>query len=318
MIDLSEYHLIIVAYSGGKDSTACVLDLLDRGVPLERIELWHHDVDGRGERFMDWPCTPEYCRAFAGAMNATIRYSWREGGFLREMMRDGDATAPVAFETSKEIVKVGGNGPAATRLKFPQVGAITSGRWCSPVLKIDVARRVFANDWRFESGKFLLVTGERREESKTRAKYQEFEEHNSTNSKRTVHQWRPVIDWPERKVWAIMERYRIRPHPAYRLGWGRLSCMSCIFGDRDQWASVRELDPPRFHRIANLEKRFGVTIQRKSSVTALADEGESFLPKNPYLRRLAMSESYSEPILVPKSEKWELPAGAFKKAGGPT
>ncbi len=45
--DLASYDHVIVAFSGGKDSLACLLHLLDLGVPRERIGLWHHDVDGR-------------------------------------------------------------------------------------------------------------------------------------------------------------------------------------------------------------------------------------------------------------------------------
>ena len=37
--DLSSYDRIIVSTSGGKDSLACVLHLLDLGIPKERIVL---------------------------------------------------------------------------------------------------------------------------------------------------------------------------------------------------------------------------------------------------------------------------------------
>jgi tRNA(Ile)-lysidine synthase TilS/MesJ len=61
-MDLASYDVIIVAFSGGKDSAACVLHLLDLGVPKHKIELWHHLVDGReGSTLMDWPCTEAYC-----------------------------------------------------------------------------------------------------------------------------------------------------------------------------------------------------------------------------------------------------------------
>jgi hypothetical protein len=57
--DLSTYDRFVIAFSGGKDSIACFLHLLESGVQREKIELWHHDVDGReGNHFMDWPCTP--------------------------------------------------------------------------------------------------------------------------------------------------------------------------------------------------------------------------------------------------------------------
>lgn len=44
---MTGYDKYIVAFSGGKDCTACFLHLLDIGIPKERIELWHHEVDGR-------------------------------------------------------------------------------------------------------------------------------------------------------------------------------------------------------------------------------------------------------------------------------
>jgi hypothetical protein len=83
MPDLLSYDHILVGFSGGKDSLACVLHLLDLGVPPDRIELWHHDIDGAGQAYMDWGCTPAYCRAVAAALGLRILFSWREGGFLR-------------------------------------------------------------------------------------------------------------------------------------------------------------------------------------------------------------------------------------------
>lgn len=46
LLPLEEYDLIVVLISGGKDSVACYLKLLELGVPKERIEFWHHDIDG--------------------------------------------------------------------------------------------------------------------------------------------------------------------------------------------------------------------------------------------------------------------------------
>ena len=42
------YDVIVVAFSACKDSLACLLTLLEAGVPPARIELRHHDVDGGG------------------------------------------------------------------------------------------------------------------------------------------------------------------------------------------------------------------------------------------------------------------------------
>lgn len=321
LLPLSKYDKIVVSFSGGKDSTAALLDLFERGVRKDKIELWHQDVDGHGSRLMDWPVTASYCRAVAAALGVKIRFQWRVGGFEREMLRHESPTAPVRFETHDGSTPelVGGKGPLGTRRKFPQVSADLKVRWCSAYLKIDVARRAFSNDASLAWGRFLFVTGERREESPSRAKYAEIERHASSNGDRRVDQWRTVIDWPESKVWEIMARWRVRPHPAYYLGWGRVSCALCIFGDPDQWASARELMPDQYKRVAGYEREFGVTIQRTKSVGELADAGTSFLPNDPALRALALSETYPmDYAIVPETEKWRLPAGAYTRAGGPT
>ncbi|AYN07632.1 hypothetical protein DS731_21805 (plasmid) [Alteromonas sp. RKMC-009] len=53
-IDLDRYEKIILAMSSGKDSIACLLRLIELGVDLNRVEAWHHDVDGRaGSNLMD-------------------------------------------------------------------------------------------------------------------------------------------------------------------------------------------------------------------------------------------------------------------------
>ena len=41
--DLAAYDRILLAFSGGKDSLACLLHLLEAGVPASRIELHHHE-----------------------------------------------------------------------------------------------------------------------------------------------------------------------------------------------------------------------------------------------------------------------------------
>ena len=73
--DLRSYDRILVAVSGGKDSLACCLWLLERGVDPERIELHHHDVDGRSVHFMDWPCTCRYVEATARSLGLPLYLS---------------------------------------------------------------------------------------------------------------------------------------------------------------------------------------------------------------------------------------------------
>jgi 3'-phosphoadenosine 5'-phosphosulfate sulfotransferase (PAPS reductase)/FAD synthetase len=126
-----------------------------------------------------------------------------------------------------------------------------------------------------------------------------------------------VIDWTEEEVWNIMREYNVVPHPAYRLGWGRVSCLACIFGQRDQWASVRLIAPDLFNRIAGYERVFSKTIHRGKSVVDLADRGAPYAQcYNPELVALAMSRQY--PARLALTDHWTLPAGAFRHCGGPS
>lgn len=322
LLPLDQYDVIIVAYSGGKDSLASLLDLLERGVPPTKLELHHHDIDGQGERLMDWPCTHAYVKATAEALGIPVVFSWREGGFVREMLRDNSPTAPVVYERDGEQKTLPTKRETpGTRLKFPQVSADLSVRWCSAYLKIDVMARVLANDPAYQGKNVLVVTGERRQESSARAKYAESEDHRTNTRNRTVHQWRNVIDWSEEQIWEIIKRWNIRPHPAYQLGWGRTSCLACIFGDENQWASVRSIAPDRFRRIAQLEQDFRSTIRKGHSVEELASRGREFISDKPSdLRALAMSPDAftKELFLLATGETWTLPAGAYKRCGGPT
>lgn len=98
LLPLESYDLIAVLLSGGKDSIACYLKLLELGVPKEKLELWHHDIDGgHPYRRMDWRCTQNYVQAFAEAEDVTLRCSWRVNGFFGELYRIG-ASEPIEWQ----------------------------------------------------------------------------------------------------------------------------------------------------------------------------------------------------------------------------
>ena len=325
VLPLDEYDHIIVSYSGGKDSLASLLDIIEKGADRSKLEIWHQDIDGGedDDKLMDWPVTRAYVKATGEALGIPVRFQYREGGFQGEMLRKDSPTNDVAFEDGNgKLVKLetkrAKNG---TRMMFPQVSADLSVRWCSAYLKIDVAARAITNDPRFKGKKILMLTGERRQESTARSKYAEIEKHRTNTKSRRVDQWRNVIDWTEEEVWAIIERHRVRPHPAYTLGWGRVSCMACIFGDRNQWASVKKIAPDRFEKIANYEEQFGKTIKRGESVREQADQGQEFISDKPARSRLqAMGaiDFTADQFFLPDVEEWVMPSGAFQRCGGPT
>lgn len=84
LLPLDKYDIISVSLSGGKDSVACLLYLLELGVDKSKIEIAHQRIDGSpsDEEFMDWPVTESYCEALADLFNLPIFYQWREEEFL--------------------------------------------------------------------------------------------------------------------------------------------------------------------------------------------------------------------------------------------
>lgn len=335
-MDIHSFDKYIFAFSGGKDSIACVLHMIEQGVDTSKMELWHHDIDGRGEVFMDWESTPAYCRAFAKAFNIPIYFSWKEGGFKREMLRNETRTAPTVFEVPEEefngpskatriqegnsfFFQAGGiKGKPGTRMKFPQISPDLTVRWCSAYLKIDICEMAIRNQERFKGIKTLVISGERGEESPAREKYAVWEADRADlrdgKTPRFVERHRSIKDWKEKEVWAIMERFKVRAHPAYYLGFGRLSCRFCIFGNPNQFASAYAIAPKQGEELIALEEEFGVTMKRGWDLRTHIEKGTPY-EMDPEMIEASRSEEYNLPIIM--EEPWILPAGAFGESCGP-
>lgn len=319
--DLSTYDHIIVAFSGGKDSLACLLTVLEMTPGHPGIELWHHEIDGREAHFMDWPITPSYCQAVASAFGLPLFFQWKKGGFKGELLRDAQPTAATCWQQPDGSVgQAGGNGKPGTRLLFPQTSASLSTRWCSAYLKIDVCTIAIRNQDRFNHSRTIVITGERAEESTNRSHYATFEPHkaDARNGRlsRHVDQWRPVHGMDEAAVWQLIEKHQVLPHPAYYAGYSRVSCMHCIFADPDQVASSQMIDPDGIQVLAQHEAASGKTIHRSMSLGQRSAKGTPYATITTELAQLLMSTHYTRPIFAEPGQ-WVLPAGAFGKDCGP-
>lgn len=345
LLPLEEYDLVVVLLSGGKDSVACLYKLLELGVPKDKIELWHHDIDGKHpSRRMDWRCTQNYVKALAEAEGIPLRVSYRLKGFFGELYRLG-ASEPIEWvepdtgeikqcklsknylkcqEIKKKVTKKAKDllKEYGYRMKFPAKSSDLSRRWCSSYLKICVADSVMVNLQKTTSNqKILIVSGERRGESSGRAKYNEIEIHRTNaekRSRRIVHQWRPVIDYSEKDVWEVLKRHKINPHPCYRAGWNRCSCAMCIFSTPTLFAGIRDLYPEEYEALKQDEVTLGFTLDNKRNLDDFVGCAKScvYYGDKAAIHSLLTGEFTADDIYVKR--KWMYPAGAFHGAeGGP-
>tara|TARA_R110002051_G_scaffold318017_2_gene399816 strand:- start:2712 stop:3824 length:1113 start_codon:yes stop_codon:yes gene_type:complete len=321
-----DYDVYVVAFSGGKDSWAALLRLLDLGVPRSKIEAWHHDIDGReGSTLMDWPFMADYNRKVAQALDIPLYFSWLVNGFEGEMNKQNAFSAAHKIETPEGLIELPRDTKRAkpgTRLRFPQVSADLSVRWCSSSLKVDVGRRAINNQARFNGKRVCFVTGERREESPNRAKYNQLEPHACDRRRgrlaRHVDAWRPVLHFEESEVWEIMERHGVLAPVPYRLKWPRSSCRTCIFNSPSIWATLRRYFPASVETIAAYERKFDTTISRdRINVMEIAEKAVPFDIVDDVALAQAFKSEYTLPVI--DRANWTLPAGAFSSEKcGPT
>lgn len=81
--------------------------------------------------------------------------------------------------------------------------------------------------------------------------------------------------------------------------------------NKNQFASAAKISPVQIAEVISLEDEFKCTINRSCSLQKLIDSGTAYENMTSQLAALATSYTYGLPIIIPESEEWLLPAGAF-------
>lgn len=226
--------LFVVSHSGGKDSQAMMIRLLEI-VPREQLLVVHASL---GE--VEW-----------------------EGALELAQRQAADAGVPFVvahavktfFEMVEHRFKVrpGPNSPC-----WPSA----SNRQCTSDLKrgpIEREVRRYAK----EHGFTVIVgcTGIRAQESAARSKQVAFRR-NERNSiaGREWFDWLPIHDMHITEVWATIAGAGQEPHWAYAAGNDRLSCVFCIMGSRRDLANGAKHRPDLLAKYVEIEQRTGYTM----------------------------------------------------------
>lgn len=240
-----------------------------------------------------------------------IKVTWKIQGMEFSAISD---TVVSNLDRLGELEELGGK-----RHKFPAKGGTHSGRWCSGNLKAAVQDSVTANlEETKHDKKILIVSGERRGESAGRSKYNEMEIHRTNaeaKAHRIVHQWRCCIDYSEKDVWELLKRHHINPHPCYRIGWNRCSCMMCIFSTPRLFAGVKELFPDDYAALRHDEEVLGFTLDNKKNLDEFIGDTQSCVcwKDKAAIHSILTGEFNTDDIYT---NDWNYPVGAFHGADG--
>lgn len=237
--------LFVSNHSGGKDSQAMLIRLLER-VPRERLVVIHASL---GEA--EWPGALEHAQMQAEAAAVPFLVARSVKTFFQMVEH-------------RFTVRPGPNSPC-----WPSA----SNRQCTSDLKrgpIEREVRRYAKAMGFS----LIVSclGMRAAESPGRAKQLAFR-HNERGSVagRDWYEWLPIHDLSTAQVFATIALAGQAPHPAYALGNERLSCVFCIMGSANDIANGARHNPELFAKYVEIERRTGYTMhQSRKPLTVMA------------------------------------------------
>lgn len=234
-IDLSQWDVIVINTSGGKDSQA-MMDYIveiakDQGV-LSRVVAVHADL-GR----VEWKGTREL------AEEQAMHYGLR---FMAISRPQGDLLAQIE-----------------ARGMFPD----SKNRYCTSDHKRgQIAKLIvqLTNEAHVEGRKVRILNcmGLRAEESSMRAKKAAMiRDERLSNGKREVTTWLPIHHWTVGQVWSRIKLSGVRYHPAYDLGMPRLSCVFCVFAPKAALMIAGKANPELLVEYVRVENKIGHTFR---------------------------------------------------------
>lgn len=250
MTNLSDYDVILINTSAGKDSQAMLTTLVGiaeaQGV-RDRLVAVHCDL-GR----VEWKGTKEL--AAEQASHYGVRFvvvSRRQGDLLEQVEQRGMWPSSAARYCTSDHKRA-----QACRVMTQLVDELALPR----------------------RARVLNCMGIRAEESPARAKRQPFISNDpvySNKTKRQVDTWLPIFDWTEDEVWATIKASSVRHHFAYDLGMPRLSCCFCIFAPRPALLIAGEHNPELLAEYVRVEQAIDHKFRQTQTLieiqTALAN-----------------------------------------------
>lgn len=229
-----------MGYSGGKDSTALYLHLMERGRPF--IPMFA-DTDNEAPELYDYvrelPAKtggPEIKWVKADlTKNFEIKRKnlptiWAKAGVPQKHI---DRAMELCHPTGNVFIDV-----CILRGGFPYI----KSRFCTEYLKL----RPFAEVFRPLEGIVFNYTGVRRAESVLRRNYPlRSWDKLPTLTKKPVAKIHPLVDWTLADVMEQHAKHGIKPNPLYELGVDRVGCWPCVFARKAEISIIARHSPEK-------------------------------------------------------------------------
>ena len=245
---------LICSVSGGKDSTAMVLRLLDMGFTFDQMQMVYMDTGWEHKK------TYEYLDYLEDFFKVPI---------LR-LKREVKIKEPHGPFIEKIETMLGFESPYVRMLFRKNFFSNRLGKWCTSQLKM----RPFKDFLKTLEDEYISCVGIRREESQRRSTYPEKEWADNFD----CYIWRPIIDFTLDEVIAIHHKHGLIPNHLYLTGSHRVGCWPCIFSrkkeiaalDADRISIIQELEN-YMTKINNKEMTFFMNRSDAGSITEIAE-----------------------------------------------
>lgn len=219
---MTEDTVIVINFSGGKDSSAMLAHVCEKFPNHKKLAVmadtgWEH------------PGAVEWARGITESFGLPLH---------------------VVRNEKKDFM-----GMVRSRKKFPS----SSCRQCTSDLKRDPIHKWIRN--MIPAGRVINCLGERAAESPSRAKKAPISKDKRISTvARNVITWLPIHSWSDEKVFSYLDEKGIPLHPVYSY-LKRFSCRVCIFMTPADLTQVQKHDPEAITIIDDLEKEIGFTMK---------------------------------------------------------
>lgn len=230
----------IVGFSGGIDSHACALLVLDQ-YPAGDVILTNSNAGGN-----EHPITERFIEDFSAKVhpvvkvNAIVADMWKTPGFPESKGYDGNA--PLTFDLMAKI-----------KGRFPS----TKAQFCTEILKIRPLQRWIASEFGptgpYAGWSYIRYAGIRRDESHARAET-------------PIRSWdetfdcefvRPIAEWNKQMCFDFVKAHGQEPNPLYLMGFGKVGCAPCINSSKEDIYQWQARSPDMIDKIERWEIETG-------------------------------------------------------------